>query len=336
MSMFRALWVEDQADGTVSRRIADRDPAELPPGEVLVHVRWSSLNYKDALSATGHKGVTRAYPHTPGIDAAGTVVESTVAEFKTGDPVLVTGYDLGMNTAGGFGERIRVPAGWVVPMPSGLTPRESMQLGTAGFTAGLAVGRIHARGVLPGRGEVLVTGASGGVGSLAVALLARAGYSVAAATGKPETAEFLRGLGASHIVSREDVSDGTDRPLLGRRWAGVIDTVGGGILAAVTRAVDYDGAVAVCGNVASPDLRLTVYPFILRGVSLLGIDSANQPMPERRALWARLAGEWKLSNLDIISREVALADLEPEIHAILQGRQRGRVLVRVSSTARMG
>jgi acrylyl-CoA reductase (NADPH) len=329
MPTFRALWVEEQAGGAVTRRIAERDLADLPPGEITIRVQWSSLNYKDALSASGHKGVTRAYPHTPGIDAAGTVVESAAAEFRPGDPVLVTGYDLGMNTAGGFAERVRVPAGWVVPLPPGLSLRESMQLGTAGFTAGLAVERIAARGVRPGCGEVLVTGASGGVGSVAVALLARAGYAVAAATGKPDAAEYLRGLGASRVVSREEVSDNTSRPLLGRRWAGAIDTVGGVILAAVIRSIDYEGAVAVCGNAASHDLPLTVYPFILRGASLLGIASANLPMSERRALWERLAGEWKLDNLDLISREAALADLEPEIQAILHGGQRGRVLVRV-------
>jgi putative YhdH/YhfP family quinone oxidoreductase len=326
---FRAWWVEEQADGTVTRRMTERDPADLPDGEVLIRVQWSSLNYKDALSATGNKGVTRVYPHTPGIDAAGTVVVSTSAEFRPGDPVLVTGYDLGMNTAGGFSERVRVPAGWVVPLPPGLSLRESMQLGTAGFTAALALERLVARGVRPGRGEVLVTGASGGVGSVAVALLARVGYTVVAATGKTDAAGYLRDLGASRVVSREDISDATSRPLLARRWAGAIDTVGGGILAAVTRSVDYEGAVAACGNAAAHDLPLTVYPFILRGVSLLGIASASLPMPERRALWARLAGEWKLGNLDLISREVALADLEPEIEAILQGGQRGRVLVRV-------
>jgi acrylyl-CoA reductase (NADPH) len=329
MPKFRAWWVEERADGTFTRRLTERDTAALPPGDVLIRVQWSSLNYKDALSATGNKGVTRAYPHTPGIDAAGTVVESTTAEFRPGDPVVVTGYDLGMNTAGGFSERVRVPAVWVVPLPPGLSLRESMQLGTAGFTAGLAMERIAARGVGPQSGEILVTGASGGVGSIAVALLARAGYTVAAATGKADAAAFLRGLGAARVVSREEVADATRRPLLARRWAGAIDTVGGDILSAVTRSIDHEGAVAVCGNAAAHDLPLTVFPFILRGVSLLGIASASLPMPERRALWARLAGEWKLGSLDLISREVALADLEPEIQAILRGGQRGRVLVRV-------
>jgi acrylyl-CoA reductase (NADPH) len=326
---FRAWRVEEQPDGSFTRRLANRPIADLPPGEVLIEVRWSSLNYKDALSASGHKGITRVYPHTPGIDAAGTVVESAVADFRPGDSVVVTGYDLGMNTAGGFAERIRVPAAWVVPLPAGLTLRETMQLGTAGFTAGLGLARIAARDVRPGHGEVLVTGASGGVGSLAVALLARAGYTVVAATGKSEAAEYLRSLGASRVISREEVRDTTNRPLLGRNWAGAIETVGGEILSSVIRGTDNDGAVAVCGNAASHDLTLTVYPFILRGVSILGISSANTPMPERREIWGRLAGEWKLDKLDLITREVALPDLEPEIETILRGGQRGRVLVRV-------
>jgi acrylyl-CoA reductase (NADPH) len=329
VSTFRAWWVEEQPEGAFTRRLAERDTADLPPGEVLIQVHWSSLNFKDALSATGNKGITRVYPHTPGIDAAGTVVESASAEFRAGDPVLVTGYDLGMNTAGGFGERVRVPADWVVPLPAGLSLRESMQLGTAGFTAALALERIAERGVRPGNGEVLVTGASGGVGSLAVALLARAGYAVVAATGKADAADYLLSLGASRVASREEISDATSRPLLARRWAGAIDTVGGAILAAVARSMDYEGAVAVCGNAAAHDLPLTVFPFILRGVSLLGIASASVPMPPRREIWGRLAGEWKLSSLDLIAREVALADMEPEIQAILRGGQRGRVLVRV-------
>lgn len=329
MSKFRAWWVEEQPGGAFTRRIIERDSGDLPPGEVLVDVRWSSLNFKDALSASGNKGVTRRFPHTPGIDAAGTVAESAVPEFAPGDSVIVTGYDLGMNTAGGFGARVRVPAGWVVPLPPGLSLRESMQYGTAGLTAALGVTRLVERRVTPERGEILVTGATGGVGSLAVALLAKAGYTVAASTGKADAAGYLRDLGAARVVPRDELLGSGNKPLLDRLWAGGIDTVGGALLSALIRGTDYDGAVATCGNAASPELSLTVYPFILRGVSLLGISSANTPMPERRTAWARLAGAWKLGNLDRIAREVPLENLEPEIETILRGGQRGRVLVRL-------
>lgn len=330
---YRALLAEEGAEGRYIRRIAVRRISELPPGDLLLDVRWSSLNYKDALSASGNRGITRTYPHQPGIDAAGFVIESGDPAFRPGDPVLVTGYDLGMNTAGGFGERIRVPSGWVVPMPGGLSPRESMMLGTAGFTAALALSRLQRVGIRPDRGEILVTGASGGVGSLAVSLLARVGYTVVAASGKADAAGYLAELGAARVITREESIDASARPLLSRRWAGVIDTVGGAVLATAVRSTDNKGAVAVCGNALSSDLPLTVFPLILRGVSLLGIDSASTGMEERRKLWDRLAGEWRLpvSLLETVCREVALEDLEAEIVSILRGGQRGRVLVRVDS-----
>lgn len=329
---FRALLAEEGPDGRFLRRIATRRVEDLPAGDLLIRVSWSSLNYKDALSASGNRGVTRVYPHQPGIDAAGVVAESSSPEFRPGAPVVVTGYDLGMNTAGGFGEYVRVPAGWVVPLPVGLVLRDSMRLGTAGFTVALAVSRLQRAGVDPAPGEILVTGASGGVGSLAVALLAKLGYRVVAATGKADAAPYLTGLGASRVIGRDEVNDASTRPLLPRRWAGVIDTVGGPILSAAIRSCDLEGAIAVCGNAASPELNLTVFPMILRGISLLGVDSANTPQPERRELWRRLANEWRLPDemLGAICREVALDRLEPEVEAILKGGQRGRVLVKVT------
>ena len=230
MSKFRALVVEKSADGKFTRRVMERSTDALPAGDVLVDVRYSSLNYKDGLSATGNPGVTRNFPHTPGIDAAGTVLESASTQFKAGDEVIVIGFDLGMNTPGGFGQRIRVPAGWVVPRPAGLGLEESMILGTAGFTAALAIDKLEASGMRTGGGPVLVTGATGGVGSVAVMLLARLGYEVAAVTGKASQHDFLKGLGAKEILARDALIEGANRPMLKERWGGVVDTVGGDIL----------------------------------------------------------------------------------------------------------
>ncbi|MBB5346846.1 YhdH/YhfP family quinone oxidoreductase [Desulfoprunum benzoelyticum] len=323
-TMFLAMVVEEQADGSYTRTIRERTVDDLPAGEVLIRVLWSSLNYKDALSASGNKGVTRKYPHTPGIDAAGIVEDSRNDRFRPGDQVLVTSYDLGMNTAGGFGQYIRVPADWVVSLPAGLELRESMVLGTAGLTAAMSITALRA-GIGPEQGEILVTGASGGVGSMAVSILARLGYEVCAASGK-DTA-YLLGLGAKSVVARAEVDDAGDRPLLKTRWAGVIDTVGGNILATAIRSTAHKGIVTCCGNVASPDLQLTVFPFILRGVTLVGIDSQNLPMEERAMIWQRLAHDWKPAKLGSMGREVSLAGLEGEIARILQGGQKGRIVV---------
>ena len=323
---FQAMVVREAADGTFERRIEERSIDDLPAGDVLIRVEYSSLNYKDALSATGNRGVTRNYPHTPGIDAAGTVAASTSASFAPGDPVVTIGHDLGMNTAGGFGAYVRVPANWVVRRPDALSARAAMALGTAGFTAAMSVDVLLGRGARPELGETLVTGATGGVGSVAVALLAKAGFRVVAATGKPEAETFLKGLGASEIVGRADVSD-TSRPMLRARWIGVIDSVGGDMLASALASMRHGGTVASCGLVASPKLETTVFPFILRGVALIGIDSAECPAEARRRLWERLAREWAVPDLERHVREVALNRLEPEIERILAGKQTGRVVV---------
>ncbi|HEX7002786.1 MAG TPA: YhdH/YhfP family quinone oxidoreductase [Trueperaceae bacterium] len=301
---------------------------DLPDGDLTVRVHYSSLNYKDALSARGRPGVTRHYPHTPGIDAAGVVIESSDPALPAGSEVIVTSYELGVDLPGGFGERIRVPAAWAVPLPNGLTLREAMILGTAGLTAGLALDALERNGVVPGDGPLVVTGASGGVGSLAVALLAGRGHEVVASSGTREAHELLLRLGASRVLDRGELGESNERPLLKSTYAGGIDTVGGATLVNLLKSLRYRGAVAACGLVQSPDLRMNVFPFILRGNSLLGIDSANCQMPMRREVWTRLAGEWKPAHLEELTREIGLGELDDAVDAILAGRTIGRVLVR--------
>ncbi|MEE9122163.1 MAG: YhdH/YhfP family quinone oxidoreductase [Syntrophobacteria bacterium] len=327
---FKAMVVQETPDGKYTRRIAEKSLDDLPAGEVLVRVHYSSLNYKDGLSATGHRGVTKHYPHTPGIDAAGVVEESLSEAFQPGDEVIVTSYDLGMNTSGGFGQYIRVPAGWVVPLPENLSPRESMAYGSAGLTAGFCILKLQEHGVTAERGEILVTGATGGVGSFAVAMLAKIGYQVAAVTGKMEEKQFLIDLGAKEVISRDEATDTSGKPLLKGRWAGVVDSVGGEILATAIRSTKPHGAVTCCGNVASPDLQMNVYPFILRGISLVGIASQNCPMNIRRQTWEKIAGEWKLDNLDRQTSVSLLEELDSQIDRILAGKQKGRVIVDLS------
>ena len=324
---FRALVVTEATRGSFERSIVDRPMTDLPAGEILIRVLYSSLNYKDALSATGDKGVTKRYPHVPGIDAAGIVEESSTTAFAAGEEVIVTGYELGSNHDGGFAEYVRGPAAWVVRRPAGLTLRECMIYGTAGFTAGLSVHRLLHHGVDPDQGPVLVTGAGGGVGSLAVGILARAGFHVVASTGKKESTGLLVSLGAREVIGREAVTDPTGRALLSGRWAGAVDTIGGPTLDAILRGTKLFGAVAACGNVVSGDLHTSIYPFILRGVSLIGINSAFTPMPLRLQIWSELATSWKPERLEAIVTEVSLSALTPSIDRILQGGIQGRILV---------
>ena len=324
---FIAMVVRETEEKKFTRQIAERTLDDLPQGDVVVNVKYSSLNYKDALSAIGNKGVTKIYPHTPGVDAAGIIESSDNKDFKLGDEVIVHGYDMGMDTSGGFGQYIRVPAEWVVRLPTGLTLKESMSFGTAGFTAAQSIYRLEENGIAPNSGKILVTGATGGVGSMAVAILSKAGFDVTASTGKADQNEFLKNLGASDIISREDSTDQSGRLLLKGLWAGVVDTVGGDILATALKSTKQRGIVTTCGNVASHDLNTNVYPFILRGVSLIGIDSASCPMDRRIKIWNRLSSDWKLDNLDLICKTVSLKDLSPEIDLILKGGQVGRVLV---------
>lgn len=323
---FKAMVVSENKK-KFTREILDRTLDDLPDGEVLIKVKYSSLNYKDALSAIGNRGVTKNYPHTPGVDAAGVIEYSEVDHFKVGDEVIVHGYDMGMDTSGGFAQYIKVPSSWVVKMPPGLTLRESMMYGTAGFTAAQSVLKIQENGINPKQGKILVTGATGGVGSLAVAILNRAGYEVTASTGKLKQKEFLINIGASEVISRESIDDQTGKLLLKGLWDGVIDTVGGNILATALKSTKQRGIVTTCGNVASHELNTNVYPFILRGISLIGIDSANCPMNKRVQIWRKLSNEWKLNCLNQICREVSLANLNGEIDLILEGGQVGRVVV---------
>jgi acrylyl-CoA reductase (NADPH) len=327
---FRCFLVEKNAAGQISARVAERPIDDLPAGEVLIRVAYSSLNYKDALAAQGHPGVVRSFPHVPGIDAAGTVEASQAGAFRPGQQVLVTGYELGAPAWGGFAEYIRVPEHWVVPLPEGLSLRESMIYGTAGFTAALSLDALLRHGVAPDQGEIVVTGASGGVGSIAVALLAKAGFQVAAVSGKPSAEPFLRGLGAASVLPRSEVQDASTKPLLGTRWAGAVDTVGGVALATILRSTRRAGCVTACGLVGGVDLKLTVHPFILRGVTLAGIDSAECPMPRRIELWNHLAGDWKPPALDkLASQTVELDGVSEQVERILKGETMGRVLVKL-------
>jgi acrylyl-CoA reductase (NADPH) len=326
---FKAMVVSETAEKTFSREVRERALGDLPAGELIIEVKYSSLNYKDALSATGNKGVTRKYPHTPGIDAAGVVADSTTKLFTVGDQVTVTGFDLGMNTSGGFARYISVPALWATKLPQGLSLKDSMSHGTAGLTAALCIIRLMASGLTKESGEVLVTGASGGVGSVAVAILAKLGFNVVAATGKASEHDFLSGLGAKAIISREEANDTSGRPLQKPRWAGVVDTVGGNILATALKTTKYAGLVAACGNVMSADLNVNVFPFILRGVSLLGVDSVEIPMRARQMAWNKLASEWSIDVGSLVT-EVSLEELNPKIDQILKGGIRGRVLINLS------
>ena len=324
---YRALVVRKSPERTFAAAVESLPVAELPAGEVTVRGHWSSLNYKDALTISGHPGVTRNFPHVPGIDVAGTVVASDSDQFAPGDQVIVTGFEFGSGRWGGYGELTRVPADWVVPLPSGLTAREAMVHGTAGFTAAQCVQAIQHEGITPVDGPIVVTGASGGVGSLAVALLAKLGYHVAAVSGKPAAHDMLKRLGAAEILSRDAVDDANDKALLAARWAGAVDTVGGNTLATLLRTTNIGGCVTACGLVGGTDLKLTVYPFILRGVRLIGIDSAWIPKPRRAEIWAKLAGPWKLPGLDAITHELQLPDVAGAAQEMLAGRALGRSVV---------
>lgn len=327
MGDFRAFRI-DNRDNTVSGSLVDLTLDDLSPGEVVIRAVYSSVNYKDALAGTGTGKILRRFPLVGGIDVAGMVESSTDPRFTSGQHVLVTGFDLGVNHDGGFAGYARVPADWVVALPDGLTLFDAMALGTAGFTAGLAVFRLEQNGLRPGKGPVMVTGATGGVGSVAVSALARLGYEVTALTGKDTAHDYLRGLGARNILSRGALAMGS-RPLEKATWAGAVDAVGGDTLAWLTRTTDYWGGVASTGLTGGIDLRMTVMPFILRGVSLIGVDSVMCPMNIRQEVWHRLATDMK-PPLNDIAQTITLDDLGSAFETLLAGRARGRYVVRIS------
>jgi acrylyl-CoA reductase (NADPH) len=331
MDNFRAFVATKQDDG-VDRQLTTLSEDDLPKDPVTVRVGWSSVNYKDGLATIAKGRVARISPLIPGVDLAGEVVASEAPEIEVGQPVIVHGYDIGVSHHGGFAEYARVPAEWVVPLPGGLTTRQAMAIGTAGYTAALSVHLLeHQRGLEPGTGPVLVTGASGGVGSTAVGILAQRGYEVVASSGKPDADDYLRELGASEVIPREETSAESERPLEKERWTAAVDPVGGSTLAYVLRTLRYAGAVAASGNTGGPQLNTTVLPFILRGVALIGVDSVNTPIELRRELWERLATDLRPRGLDeSITREVELDALEPVLDEILAGKVRGRTVVRLA------
>jgi len=325
MSSFKAFRITN-TEGKISAAIVDTTLDELTAGDVVIRAEYSSVNYKDALAATGTGKILKRFPLIGGIDVAGVVTSSADRRFREGDRVLVTGYDLGVGQDGGYGAIVRVPADWVVRIPDGLTSRDAMILGTAGFTAGLAILRLERSGLAPGQGPIAVTGATGGVGSIGIAALARLGYEVTAISGKDDARDYLTSLGAREILSRTTLTMGT-RPLEAARWAGAIDAVGGDMLAWLTRTTNYWGSIASTGLTGGVELRTTVMPFILRGVSLIGIDSAMCPMPIRLEVWRRLATDMKPADLNAIAHEITLDGLPTAFETLLAGKARGRFVV---------
>ena len=329
---FNALIVErNEETKETSASVQSIDESALPEGDVLVAVEHSTVNYKDGLCLTSGGGLVRKYPHVPGIDFAGTVESSEDSRYKPGDKVVLTGWRVGEVHWGGYAQKARVKADWLVPLPEGLTPRQAMAVGTAGFTSMLAVMALEDHGLTPGDGPVLVTGAAGGVGSVAVAILAKLGHEVAAVTGRPEQAEYLKGLGAATIVPREDLAETVKRPLETETWAGAIDAVGGPMLARLLGQMKYGCSVAAIGLAGGPQLPATVIPFILRGVNLLGIDSVMQPYENRVRAWGRIAKDLPMDKLEAMVEPATLSDLPKLGPAILEGQVRGRVVVDVNA-----
>ena len=328
MKKFMALITSQKQDGTFENKICQKSIGDLPLNDLLVKVEYSSLNYKDALSASGAKGITKEYPHTPGIDVAGIIEESSNDHFSVGEKVIITGFDLGMNTSGGFAEYVRVPSKWAIKCPNSLSTKESMMIGTAGLTAGLCIAEIEKHKPLKDL-KIIVSGATGGVGSIATKLLSLLGSEVTAITGKKNKDDFLYGLGCSNIIQREDFINLTRLPLNRGNYDAAVDVAGGNILSCMIASMNYNGIITACGNVASPKFETTVFPFILRSNKLIGIDSANCSLKIRQKIWNNFSNIWRLSNLEKMYKTVDLNNLINEIDKILSGRLTGRVIIKI-------
>ena len=328
MPQYKSVWIEAQ-DEEFLTHIVERNSDDLNSDELLIQVHYSSLNFKDALSSAGNKGVTRHFPHQPGIDAAGIVVKSSVAEFTAGDEVIVTGYDLGMNTAGGLGQYIAIPAKWAIKKPQGLSLRQSMLFGTAGLTAGLCVNKLLQMGLETSAGDVLVTGSTGGVGSIAINLLHQQGFTVIASSGKPDKLDYLKSIGASERLDRKTLSASNKKPLLGERFSAAIDVVGGQTLSNVLKQIKAGGSVAICGLVESAQFDATVLPFILRGINLLGVDSVEISLAEKQAVWQSLSELEDYAALEIINTEISLEEVPETLALMLKGASEGHYIVKM-------
>ncbi len=324
---YNAFVVRKSSEGTFEGEVESLDTQDLPEGEVLIKVQYSSLNFKDALSFNGNAGVTKQFPHTPGIDAVGEVVESSAPAFKVGDDALVIGYDLGMNTPGGFGEYIRIPKEWAIALPSNLSAQASMEWGTAGFTAALCIEKLLAHGLKKEQGPVLVSGSSGGVGSTAILLLKKLGFEVHALTSKPNENNFFEELGVDKVVPLNEFLSQSKRPVLKAIYSGAIDVAGGDVLATMLKCIHYGGAVSCCGLAASTDLNTSVLPFILRGISLLGIDSVELPLSQKKEMWDKIANEWSLSNINSLCQEITKGELSESLQLILNAKVKGRFIL---------
>ena len=326
----KAFLVEKIGDKEFTADVKEVAIPKCGENEIVIKVTYSSLNYKDALSSVGNPGVTRNFPHITGIDVAGTVYESTSSIFKVGERVLVTGYDMGMNTNGGHAEFVKIPADWVARIPDAITDKEIMTFGTAGLTAALSVNELMDNGVKPESGSILVTGATGGVGSIAVSILSKIGFTVIAISGKEEKIDYLKRIGASEVILRDTFNEEAKKPMMAEKYAGVVDTVGGEVLANALKYIKYDGVATCCGLTSSHELNTNVFPFILRGVRLIGIDSVECKLEKKQAAWEKIASRWKISTLNSITNEITLYEIKDAYELLLAGKAVGRYVVRIN------